>query len=557
MPSQLPAFDEFEPLFCAGGAVLVPMVRRLLSDTLTPVTAYRRLVRPDARLAPSFLFESVVDGSRVGRYSFLGARPAMEVIARGHRVELRDHREPGRSRSFDSDDPLAEMDRITGGVGLAGDGAAFPGAGGGGVRPDFTGGWVGYAGYDTVRYLEGDKLASPPPDDRGLPDLHMQLYIDVVAFDHVQKTLLLITHVRCDEHDDAAAGYAAGVERLDALAERLLHGDDPPLPGRHVPLKAAAPTLPTSNLGEGGYQRAVEACKRYIGAGDAFQIVPSQRFELRTKADPFDVYRALRVVNPSPYMFYLQVDGAVLVGSSPEILVRVKGGVATSRPLAGTRRRGATPEEDRALEEELKADPKDRAEHIMLVDLHRNDIGRIAAPGSVELHGLMHVERYSHVMHLSSEVRGKLREGLTAWDALRVSLPVGTVSGAPKVRAMQIIDELEAARRGPYGGAVGYADFAGDMDTCIALRTMVMMPAEAGGDRGSGIGVQQERKSTAASSGSPEPRTPNPEPFWTVHLQAGGGIVADSDPDAEHEETVNKAAALARAVELAEMMFVA
>ncbi len=548
--SQLPIPHDFARLFSPGKAVLVPLMRRLLSDTLTPVTAYRRLVRPDARLAPSFLFESVVDGERVGRYSFLGARPAAEVIARGYDVELRDHREPSRSRSFRSDDPLREMGRITDGLTLAETGDTVKGL------PDFTGGWVGYAGYDTVRYLEGEKLSSPPPDDRGLPDLHMQLYFDVAAFDHVQKTLLLITHARCDEHPDAGAAYAAGVAQLDALAGQLAaEGDELPLPGTHVPLKTSAPSLPPSNLGEGGYQRAVERCKAYIAAGDAFQVVPSQRFELRTAADPFDVYRALRVVNPSPYMFYLQVDGAVLVGSSPEILVRVKGGEATSRPLAGTRRRGMDAAEDAALEAELRGDPKDRAEHIMLVDLHRNDIGRIAAPGSVELHGLLHVERYSHVMHLSSEVRGKLREGLTAWDALRVSLPVGTVSGAPKVRAMQIIDELEAARRGPYGGAVGYADFAGDMDMCIALRTMVVLPAKAGGDRGSGTGDQEAEEQAAASSGSPDPRSPIPDPFWTVHLQAGGGIVADSDPDAEHRETVNKAAALARAVELAEMMF--
>ena len=344
----------------------------------------------------------------------------------------------------------------------------------------------------------------------------MQLYYDVVVFDHVQKTLFLVTHARTDDprYPGAPAAYAAAQDRLDELSARLLHAaaaDDVSLPPGHVDLSAPPPSLPESNMGEGGYQKAVERCKDYIRAGDAFQVVPSQRFELETAADPFDVYRALRVVNPSPYLFYLQIEGGVLVGSSPEILCNVTDGVATSRPLAGTRRRGADAPEDRRLEAELLADPKDRAEHIMLVDLHRNDIGRIASPGSVALEELLAVERYSHVMHISSTVSGRLREGLGAWDALRVSLPVGTVSGAPKVRAMQIIDELEPTRRGPYGGAVGHADFRGNLDMCIALRTMVIRPGESG---------------------------------WRVHIQAGAGIVADSDPDAEHQETVNKACLL-------------
>ncbi len=255
--------------------------------------------------------------------------------------------------------------------------------------------------------------------------------------------------------------------------------------------------------------------------------MPSQRFELRTQADPFDIYRALRVVNPSPYMFYLQIDGAMLVGSSPEILCRVKQGVVTNRPLAGTRRRGRDTAEDQALEAELLADPKERAEHIMLVDLGRNDVGRVAKPGTIRLPNVMVVERYSHVMHISSTVTGQLRPECDCWDALRVALPVGTVSGAPKVRAMQIIDELEPTRRGPYAGAVGFADFAGNINMAIVLRTMVIMPGKNGGDAGK----------------------------WIVHIQAGGGIVADSDPDAEHQETVNKAAALAKAIDLAERAF--
>ncbi|MEO0514496.1 MAG: anthranilate synthase component I [Planctomycetota bacterium] len=526
-PPCLPDADLFRERFALaqtqaadGRTTLIPVFRRLLNDSLTPVLAYRRLVRPDARLAPSYLFESVVGGDRVGRFSFLGSRPAAEVVARGHDVTYTNHQASAESRTFTSDDPLMEMQKLTAGFTLDAETYALlptqlPGAGG----------WVGVAGYDTVRYLEGESLPSPPEDDRGLPDLHMQLYLDTVVFDHVQKTLLLLTFVPCDQHDNAADAYAAAQSRLDELASRLLHtdaADGVSLPPGHVTLDSPPPALPTSNMGQGGYQKAVEACKEFIQAGDAFQIVPSQRFALQTAADPFDIYRALRVVNPSPYMFYLQIDGGILVGSSPEILVNVTDRVATSRPLAGTRHRGATPAEDEQLADELVNDPKDRSEHIMLVDLHRNDIGRIATPGSVELPELLAVEKYSHVMHLSSTVTGRLREGLTAWDALRVSLPVGTVSGAPKVRAMQIIDDLEPHRRGPYGGAVGYADFAGNMDMCIALRTMVITPRDD---------------------------------EWTVHIQAGAGIVADSDPDAEHQETVNKAAALAKAIEVAEHLF--
>ncbi len=512
----------------AGPRALVPMFRRLLSDALTPVLAYRRLVKPDDRMAPSFLLESVVGGARIARYSYLGARPIAELIARDRLVRFTDHREPSNSRAYTSDDPLAEMQRVIADLKLV------PIAG----LPEFTGGWVGYAGYDTVRYLEGESLPNPPADDRGLPDMHFQLYNDVIAFDHVQKTLLVITHVQPSAFASVETAYAAGQMQLDALTDRLTapyEGSEArhfELRPAHVDLAAPPPTLPTSTLGEGGYQAAVEVCKQYIAAGDAFQIVPSQRFDLQTTADPFDIYRALRVVNPSPYMFYLQIEGGMLVGSSPEILCKVQDGKLTSRPLAGTRKRGSSAEEDLALERELLADPKDRAEHIMLVDLHRNDVGRVAMPGTIALPEVLTVERYSHVMHISSEVTGMLRPGVNCWDALRVSLPVGTVSGAPKVRAMQIIDELEKTRRGPYAGAVGYADFAGNLDMAIALRTMVVMPGSRAGHAGG--------------------TTPD---AWHVHIQAGGGIVADSDPDAEHQETVNKAAALAKAVDLAQRAF--
>ena len=524
MQENLPDFQAFEQLCAAsvgsGARVLVPIYRRLFSDTLTPVLAYRRLVRPDDRMAPSFLLESVVGGQNISRYSYLGSQPVAEIIARGHEVELRDHEDASLSNCFTSDDPLGEMDRLTAQWQLA----RSPGL------PDFTGGWVGYAGYDTVRYLEGEKLAAPPADDRHLPDMQMQLYKDVVAFDHVQKTALVVTHVLIDAHGSLRAAYEAGVARLDELVRRLIvpweHAgvSELEMPAGHVDLSTPPRKLPVSTMGDGGYQRAVEACKKYIQAGDIFQVVPSQRFDLTTKADPFDIYRALRVVNPSPYMFYLQIDGGMLVGSSPEILCRVHDGQVVNRPLAGTRRRGRTEAEDKQLEAELIADPKDRAEHIMLVDLGRNDVGRIARPGSIALPEVLVIERYSHVMHLSSTVTGTLRDDCNCWDALRVTLPVGTVSGAPKVRAMQIIDELEPKRRGPYAGAVGYVDFDGNMDMAIALRTMVVMPGDKAGT-------------------------------WSVHIQAGGGIVADSDPDAEHQETVNKAAALAKAVDVAEAVF--
>ncbi|MEM6458939.1 MAG: anthranilate synthase component I [Planctomycetota bacterium] len=517
--SHSPDTDRFRAAWDTAGSdgvvTWVPATRPLLSDVLTPVSAYRALVRDDARADPSFLFESVIDGDRVGRYSVLGHRPVAQVIARGHEVT---HLDGDERTTYRCDHPLDEAHRLTAHLRVA-------------EVPDldgFTSGWVGSVGYDAVRYLEGEALPHPPPDDRGLPDLHLQLYREVVVFDHVRKTVTAVTHVATDEADTADAALRLAEDRLDAIVSRLLDDDRPPLPTPRRPVALDTPPPPLdaadSNLGPGGYQRAVETCKQYIAAGDAFQIVPSQRFSRTTAADPFDVYRALRVVNPSPYLFYLQIDGAVLVGSSPEVLVNVTDGVATSRPLAGTRHRGATPPEDEALAAELRADPKDRAEHVMLVDLHRNDIGRVAAPGSVQLPELLAVEKYSHVMHLSSTVSGRLREGLTAWDALRVSLPVGTVSGAPKVRAMQIIDELEPHLRGPYAGAVGWADLRGDMDMCIALRTMVVTPGQDSG--------------------------------WTVHIQAGAGIVADSDPDAEHRETVNKAAALAKAVELAEQLFV-
>ncbi|QQE11621.1 anthranilate synthase component I [Planctomycetota bacterium] len=527
MSYQLPNFEAFKDLANGEGDVsekkLIPMCRRLFSDALTPVLAYRRLVRNDDRLAPSFLLESVVDGDRVGRYSYVGANPMIEVIARRYDVEVRDHVGMGLTKKFVSEDPLMEMKKIVCDWKLIDPGESLR-------LPDFTGGWVGFSGYDTVRYLEPEKLKDAPKDDRGLPDLHMQLYNDLVAFDHVQKVVLVITHVRPSEYASLEKAYEAGIGQLDKLTHalvgqsRLEDTETSLLSDGHIDLDAPPRKLPVSNMGEGGYQDAVMKIKEYIKAGDAFQIVPSQRFEVKTEADPFDIYRALRVVNPSPYMFYVQIEGGMLIGSSPEILCKVQDREVTNKPLAGTRKRGKTQEEDLALEKDLLADHKEIAEHVMLVDLGRNDVGRIAEAGSIEIPETLQIERYSHVMHISSTVTGVLKKEYDCWDALRMSLPVGTVSGAPKIRAMQIIDEVEPNRRGPYAGAAGFADFAGNMNMAIALRTMVVMPGNEG--------------------------------KWDVHLQAGAGIVYDSDPDSEHQETVNKAAALAKAIDVAEAAFI-
>jgi anthranilate synthase component 1 len=501
---------------------LVILSRRLMSDGLTPVLAYRRLVLPDERTAPSFLFESVENGVQVGRHSILAARPAIELTARGRATTIVDHRRQTR-RSADGQDPLAVLRELAAPYRPASAAALAPLR----LPSAFTGGFVGFASFDSVRYLEPAKLPfeRAPRDDRGIPDLHFGLYRDVVVFDHVAKTMHAIVSARVDEYPTPDRAFDALVDRLDAL-EAQLSADGPRLAPGAIDLDLSRrPVTPSSNLTQAEFERMVLRAKEYIAAGDAFQIVLSQRLERTTTADPFDLYRALRVVNPSPYQIYLQGEGAILVASSPEILCRVHGGVVTNRPLAGTRPRGRTPDEDAALERELLADAKERAEHVMLVDLGRNDLGRVCQPGTVSIDRCMEVERYSHVMHISSTVTGRLRSECDAFDALRATLPVGTVSGAPKVRAIEIIDELEPTRRGPYSGGIGAIGYSGDMDIALALRTMVI-PVKDGG---------------AAP--------------WTVHLQAGAGVVLDSDPTAEWQETLNKASALGRAIDLAEHAF--
>lgn len=476
---------------------LVPVYRQLVGDTLTPVTAFGKIQEGDW----SFLFESVIGGERLGRYSFLGAGPFLRFQAWDRRVEIEDTA-TGKVEQRTHLDPLRLLEEL-----LAKYRAPhLPGL------PRFCGGAVGYAGYDTVRYVE--RLEKPPLDDRGLPDLSFALYDRMVIFDHINKTIAVIAHAHVDPRDPVRS-YQEACARVDRLVERLKQQD------AHLQLTDIAPVGKVerafqSNFEPGSYEKAVDKAKEYIKAGDIFQVVLSQRLTTETKARPFDIYRTLRVVNPSPFMFYLKVGpDLALVGSSPEIMVRVEEDKVTIRPLAGTRRRGATDEEDERLAAELLADPKERAEHIMLVDLGRNDVGQVARYGTVQISDVMTVERYSHVMHICSNVTGRLEKGKTAFDALRSCLPAGTLSGAPKVRAMEIIDELEPHRRGPYGGAVGYVDFSGNMDTCIALRTMVL-------------------KGT------------------TAYLQAGAGIVADSEPDKEREETLNKAMGLLRALEIAE-----
>ncbi|MCH2162420.1 MAG: anthranilate synthase component I [Phycisphaerales bacterium] len=496
----------------------VQITRRIFADQLSPVLAYRRLVRPDERTAPSFLFESVDQGGSVGRFSILGIQPSIEVLARESEVVV----ERGGSRTVESGrDPFELLREI------AADHRPVSRPEGLEPPPVFRGGWVGYSGYDTARWAEPGKLsfADAPTDDRGLHDLHMALYGRVLIFDHVAKTVFLVATELIEDHGSADKALQVAEEGVEALVEAVTDPAIHLLPGRIDLDPSRPPADPeSSSMERAEFEAAVEKARAYIAAGDVFQVVLSQRFQQHTQADPFDLYRALRVVNPSPYQIYLQARDCMLVAASPEILCRVHDGVVVNRPLAGTRRRGRDEAEDLALEEELLSDEKERAEHVMLLDLGRNDLGRVCEVGSIEIEQAMEIERYSHVMHIGSVVTGHLRAGLDGLDALRATLPVGTVSGAPKIRAMQIIDELEPVRRGPYAGGIGAIDLEGNVDIAIALRTMVV-------PNGNGHAP------------------------WTVHIQAGAGVVLDSDPSSEFEETVNKAAALGRAIDLAERAF--
>ncbi len=491
--NHLPDFHAFRKL--AQQHALVPVYRRLVSDTLTPVSAFHKIDTGGS----ACLFESVVGGEKVGRYSFLAADPFLELAASGTQVTITD---ADGKRTFHADDPLQELRRLL----YASSAARLP------ELPPFEGGAVGYAGYDVVRYAE--HLPNAPLDDRRLPDLAFGFYHRMIVFDNVDKTMYVVAMARIAPDDDVQTVYQDACRRVDQLVAQLSSRDT----GLHcadIGTVGDATIAYESNFRQQDFEAAVRRCVEYIRAGDIFQVVISQRLAVPIHCDPFEIYRTLRVVNPSPFMFFLRTGAVTLVGSSPEIMCRVVDGKVTVRPLAGTRRRGRTEEEDQLLAAELLADPKERAEHVMLVDLGRNDVGRVARYGSVQLSDVMVIERYSHVMHITSNVTGQLQPGRDAFDALQACLPAGTVSGAPKVRAMQIIDELEPHRRGPYAGAVGHLDYHGNMDTCIALRTIVVQGNQA-------------------------------------YVQAGAGIVADSHPASEYQETLNKAHGLLKAIEITE-----
>jgi anthranilate synthase component 1 len=473
---------------------VVPVVTRLLADAETPISAYRKLA---AGRSGTFLLESAEHGGVWSRYSFIGVRSAATLSERdGHAVWT------GIGPDDHPDDPLAALK----------DAAARLKSPRDPDLPPLTGGLVGYLGYDGARRME--RLPELAEDDLHMPELHFLLATDVAVLDHRDGSLLLIANVihglTPDADTDPGAAYDEAVARLESMTADL-----------SKPAESSVSTLVRSVTAEyeerstkADYMAAVDVAKEHIRAGDCFQIVVSQRFEMQTAADPLDVYRALRTSNPSPYMYLLRFDDLDVVGSSPEALIKVEANRALMHPIAGTRPRGATPEEDTALATELFTDPKERAEHVMLVDLGRNDLGRVCKAGTVEVVDLMTVERFSHVMHLVSTVVGEVRDEVTALDVLCASFPAGTLSGAPKVRAMEIIEALEPTRRGLYGGVVGYVDFAGDLDTAVAIRTVVMRDGRA-------------------------------------YVQAGAGIVADSDPEFEDLESRNKAAAVLNALRAA------
>ena len=498
---------------------VVPVFRTLLADLTSPVAAFSRLCGSDAEGRAGFLLESVEHGDRWARWSFIGRDPRARIVARGREITTSGELPAGLPLH---DGVLATLEALLDHYRCPD--AAELGATPGGpvVLPPLHSGVVGYLGYDVVREVE--HLPDAPEDDRGWPDAVLSVIGEIAAYDHWSQQVTLIANAfvaegATDAEVDAAWREATG--RLDQMAlDGALPLDEPLVdpPQRHEP-----PERVRSSMSAGTYETAVEVAKEHIRAGDVFQVVISQRFDLDLAADPLDVYRVLRQINPSPYMYYVREPELTLVGCSPEPMVQLLEGRVISRPIAGTRFRGVTDEHDRRLAAELVEHPKERAEHIMLVDLARNDVGRVVDFGTCEVDELMTLERYSHVMHLTSQVSGRLAAGRSPIDVLRATLPAGTVSGAPKVRAMEIIDELEPTRRGPYAGVVGYLDFSGNIDTAIAIRTMVVDP-------------------------------PGPDGVRRASVQAGAGVVADSVPEDEELETRNKAKALLAAVPAAEIM---
>ena len=467
----------------------VPVVREVLSDLDTPLSVYLKL----ADAPHTYLLESVEGGERFGRYSIIGLPARRTVAFRGHAMEVREHGQVVESRQVE--DPFAEVEALRASY-------SVPKLDG---LPGFTGGLVGWFGFECIEYIEPRLRANAKPDELGTPDILLMLSDELAVFDNLKGRLYLIVHA--DPRQPQA--WARANRRLDALSHRLRHGGAP-YPETLVPAAIDESDF-RSSFSREQYHEVVRKAQEYIRAGDIFQVVPSQRLSVPFTARPVDVYRALRALNPSPYMYFLDTGETQVVGSSPEILARLQDNIVTVRPIAGTRPRGKTVEEDNALEAELLADPKERAEHLMLIDLGRNDVGRISEAGSVKVGEQFVIERYSHVMHIVSEVTGTLKPGLSYADVLRATFPAGTVSGAPKIRALEIIRELEPVKRNVYSGAVGYIGWHGDADTAIAIRTAV---------------IQDGR----------------------LHVQAGGGVVYDSDPDAEWLETMNKGRALFRAV---------
>ena len=493
MAQYRPSREEFERL--AADYPVVPVWREVIADLETPVSAFSKLAASIADSRHAFLLESVEGGERWGRYSFIGVDPFLVMVCRDGVVSWEGTPPAAAAEMPEGSSPLEVLRTVL-------ESYRTPVLAG---LPPLHAGAVGYLGYDVVRYLE--RLPQTTTDDVGVPEMMLMFPRSLVVFDHLRQRIAFVANVI--EGD----GYDEAVARSEELVAAL----GQPLPYQPLELPPVEVELPPSSMRRDEFEAAVEAAREYIAAGDIFQVVIAQRFSAPITADPLDVYRVLRLVNPSPYMFYLRHPDITVIGSSPEPLIKVQQGHVTQRPIAGSRPRGATDEEDEALEAELLTDEKERAEHVMLVDLARNDVGRVSTWGSVRVEELMVVERYSHIMHLVSQVSGELAEGRTALDALYASFPAGTVSGAPKIRAMEIIDELEPTRRGPYAGIVGYFDFSGNLDTCIALRTAYI----AGG---------------------------------TFHIQAGGGIVADSEPSKEYWESVNKAKALLTAAQIAERL---
>ena len=473
---------------------LIPVYKTMLADMETPVSAFYKI----GASANAFLLESVEGGEHVARYSFLGSDPSILLRGKGNLVQIDDLR-TGEMIEQETEDPLRVLEELM---------TRYQPVEVEGL-PRFHGGAVGYLNYDMVRYVE--ELPDTTEDDRELPDCFFMVTDTLLVFDHVNHQIKVVANAHINGNADQA--YEKALDQIDELIAKLKQPLLMNYTNKPVTKPSGVPV--TSNFTKEDYQQVVLQAKEYIAAGDIIQVVPSQRFSVPISVDTFDAYRALRTVNPSPYMFYLKFDELQIAGASPEMMVRVEDGIAEMRPIAGTRPRGATPAEDEELGMELLADPKERAEHVMLVDLGRNDLGRVCEYHTVRVSEMMIIERYSHVMHIVSHVIGELREGQTPYDVIRACLPAGTLSGAPKIRAMEIIDELEPTRRGPYGGAVGYFSFSGNADTAITIRTLVVKDGIA-------------------------------------YVQAGGGIVADSMPETEYEETLNKARAVLRAIEIAE-----